>query len=224
VRRALGGETVKFEKQYIDRDEARHLAITHIPLWLESGRIDGFVAVAQDITEHRQEEGRLLQLTQLDALTGLLNRAGFEQYVSDKLRRSEVARSLALLYIDLDHFKPVNDNHGHLVGDELLKQFAQRLKRTVRPTDAVARLGGDEFAIVMVEVRDSASAQAVATKVISAARVPFRVGAVTLHIGASVGVAFGVDPSGAWQDLVARADANLYRAKSMGRGRVASPR
>ena len=123
-----------------------HMLIAHRA---PDGRVSRFSGIMRDITEQKKEATRLLQLSQLDALTGLLNRAGFEEFLGDRLRRTDATAKLALLYIDLDRFKPVNDTHGHLVGDELLRQFAQRLKSTVRPTDEVARLGGDEFAVVV---------------------------------------------------------------------------
>jgi len=218
VEQALAGETVSFERDYPGRGSATHLALSYIPLRLEDGSVDGFVGVAQDISQHRQEEVRLLQLTQRDALTGLLNRAGFEAVLDQRLKEG-IGETLALLYIDLDHFKPVNDQHGHPVGDQLLQQFAQRLLRVVRPTDAVARLGGDEFAIVLTGVREPDHAQRVADKVVAAASQPFEVGALRLSVGTSVGVAFRADPATGWRDLVARADTMLYRAKEGGRGR-----
>ena len=220
VERVLRGEAVQFEKAYPARGPTHHLSISYIPLWLETGEVDGFVAVVQDITQQKQEELRLLQLTQRDQLTGLLNRAGFEEHLERQIGLGFGA-SLALLYIDLDHFKPVNDRHGHPVGDQVLQNFAQRLQKLVRPDDAVARLGGDEFAIVLSNVRASANAMAVAEKVVAAARAPFGIHALQLHIGASVGIAFGVDAADGWRSLVERADARLYQAKAAGRGRVA---
>ncbi len=218
--RALAGETVQFEREYPDHGNPRHLSVSYIPLWLDDGTVDGFVGVAQDITLHRQEEERLLQLTQRDPLTGLLNRAGFEQQMERRMHAGEGA-TLALLYIDLDHFKPVNDRHGHPVGDILLRLFAQRLSDIVRPTDAVARLGGDEFAILLGGVREAAHAESVANKVVATAQSAFDVDGRVLYIGASVGVAFGADAAIGWRDLVARADARLYQAKEAGRGRHA---
>ena len=221
IERVLAGESVSFEREYANRNAARHLSMSYIPLWLDDGRVDGFIGVGQDITQHRQEESRLLQLTQRDALTGLLNRVGFEQFLEAALSGEGSASPLALLYVDLDHFKLVNDTHGHPVGDQVLRQFAQRLVASVRPTDAVARLGGDEFAIALTGVREPVHAQAVAEKVVAAAGMPFEVGALVLQVGASVGVAAGADSSGGWRDLVARADAMLYQAKAGGRGRQA---
>ena len=219
--RALAGETVQFERHCPQRPGAPHLSVTYVPLRLEDGTVDGFVGIAMDITPHRREQVRLQQLAQRDALTGLLNRAGFEQQLQACLQAGEGA-AVALLYIDLDRFKPVNDQHGHAVGDELLRQFAQRLTLLVRPSDAVARLGGDEFAVLLTGVRKAGHASTVADKVLAAAHRPFAAGALQLHIGASVGVAFGADPaSGAsgGAELLARADAELYRAKAAGRGR-----
>ncbi len=221
VDRALAGEAVSFEKTYVERGGTRHLRISYIPLWLDSGGVDGFVSVAQDITQHKLEEQRLLQLTQRDPLTGLLNRLGFEAQAARWLAEGHGA-SLALLCIDLDHFKPVNDDHGHPAGDQVLQLFAQRLQRLVRPTDAVARLGGDEFAVLLSGVRQRSNAHAVAAKVIAAAGAPFLMGdGLAVRIGASVGVAFGTDPEIGLADLMARADDMLYRAKDSGRGQQA---
>jgi diguanylate cyclase (GGDEF)-like protein/PAS domain S-box-containing protein len=217
---ALAGDTVSFERDYPGRGSAAHLAITYIPLRPGGERIDGFVSVAQDITAYRLEQVRLLQLVQRDPLTGLLNRAGFTQRLDDALgdaRGDPAALSTALLCVDLDRFKPVNDRHGHAVGDRLLQIVADRLVRLVRPADAVARLGGDEFAILLCGVREPRHAITVAQKVVAAIAAPFDVGDAKLHIGASVGVAVGAENA---TELMARADAALYKAKGAGRGVV----
>ena len=219
--RALAGETVHFERRYQHADGIQNLAIDYIPLLLDNGETDGFVGVSQDITQHRQEQGRLRQLAQRDGLTGLLNRAGFEEHLEHLLDAGE-GDGLALLYIDLDHFKPVNDQFGHPVGDRVLQDFAKRLRDAVRPTDVSARLGGDEFAVVLKGVRDVGNANKVADKIVAAARAPFEVDGQTLHIGASVGVAFGVQPGSGWRELVSHADTLLYEAKKAGRGQRAS--
>ncbi|MDE2275671.1 MAG: PAS domain-containing protein [Burkholderiales bacterium] len=217
IERALAGEAVAFDLGYTDGAGERHLQISYIPLRRESGEPDGFVVVGQDISGHKRETSQLREQALRDPLTGLLNRAGFEQAVG-LMRRSEA--TLALLYIDLDHFKPVNDRHGHPAGDALLRAFGERLSRLVRPTDAVARLGGDEFAVALPGMQQAAQAQAVAAKVLAAAVRPFAVGPLQLQIGASVGVAFGADPAQDWHELVARADAALLQAKAAGRGRA----
>lgn len=218
IERVLAGETVSFERDYEAVDGRRHLALSYIPMRLDDGRIDGFVGVGHDITRHRREEVRLMAMAQRDPLTGLLNRAGLETHLEQRLQGGD-GSGLALLYIDLDRFKAINDNHGHPVGDQLLRQFAQRLCALVRPTDAVARLGGDEFALVLDGVREPGHAHAVADKVIAAAAAPFQVGGLALEIGASIGVALGNAHRTGWGALVERADTNLYRAKQSGRGR-----
>ncbi|MGC3986550.1 MAG: diguanylate cyclase [Pseudorhodoferax sp.] len=220
IARALAGEEVSFELHLPQRSHGQHLAVHYIPLRMDDGALDGFVAVGQDITQHRQEAKRLLGLAQRDAMTGLLNRAGLQDWLHLQQAHGDAAQ-IGLLCIDLDRFKLVNDQHGHPVGDGLLQGFAERLRRLVRPADAVVRMGGDEFAVLLAGVRDGPALQTVADKVLHATRQPFEVGALRLQIGASVGTALGLDPLGGWDELLARADAMLYRNKSEGRGRAA---
>ena len=217
IERAIAGETVVFELQSPGRDGIRNVSLSYVPLRLSTGELDGFVAVTQDVTDHRREESRLLELSQRDPLTGLMNRAGFEQYLQRNLLEGG-GSSLALLYVDLDGFKTVNDGHGHAAGDLVLQAFSKRLASLVRPTDAVARLGGDEFAIALAGVREQANARDVADKVLMAAHTPFEVNNVFVRIGASVGVAFSADPVSGWSDLVERADVQLLSAKACGKG------
>jgi diguanylate cyclase (GGDEF)-like protein/PAS domain S-box-containing protein len=217
IERALAGEALVFERTSESGAAPRHLRVSYLPLRLADGTLDGFIGVAQDITEHKVEQARLLELTRLDPLTGALNRAGFEHALEERVRRP-TAGLLALLCIDLDHFKAVNDRHGHPVGDELLKIFVRRLRNAVRPTDAVARLGGDEFAVLLDGLREAANAEQVAEKVLAAAQAPFRIDALELQVGASVGIAVRHAAEGG-PALVERADGMLYLAKQAGRGR-----
>ena len=216
--RALAGETVSFESSFDGAEGSTNLSISHTPLRDDQERVDSVVTVARDITLQKREEMRLRELSQRDALSGLLNRAGFEKYLGAALADGG-GPSLALLYVDLDQFKPINDQHGHAVGDQVLQLFAERLRRTVRPTDGVARVGGDEFAVVLADINDPAVARAVAAKVLASVQTPFAIGELQLTIGASIGIAFGASLDAGWPDLVARADANLYKAKAAGRGR-----
>jgi len=218
----LAGETAIFEEEYTRLAGPRYLSLSLIPLRLDHGGIDGVVGIGQDITAHREKEVRLLELSQTDPLTGVMNRAGFERFI-ERCVDDNGGPGLAMLYVDLDHFKSVNDNHGHAVGDDLLRAFAARLRGLVRPTDAVARLGGDEFAIALCGVREAVHAENVADKVLRAAHEPYALGAgLQLYVGASVGVAVGVAAGGDWRALLERADGMLYRAKHNGRGRQAS--
>lgn len=216
VARVLAGETVSYEKEYPGAEVGKHASVTYVPLRLEDGTVDGFIGVAHDITRHSEERTRLLALAERDPLTGLLNRAGFDAWLVRQAEAGDGATT-AVLFIDLDRFKPVNDTHGHAVGDEVLILFGGRLQRLVRPTDAVARLGGDEFAIVLTGVTELGHVEAVARKVSDAAAKPFHVGGLRLTVGASVGVALDATGEGGWKGLIARADAMSYRVKAAGR-------
>lgn len=219
MQRAYAGEAVDFTLDYPSASGTRWLSMSCLPLRVE-GLLDGFVGVSKDVTEQRREEARLTHLAQRDPLTGLLNRAGFDAEIERLVRQGD-GPHLALLYVDLDHFKPVNDTHGHAAGDLVLQLFAKRLAQSVRESDRVARLGGDEFAVLLVSVGAAVNARDVADKVLKAAQSRFEVEGQSVAIGASVGVAFGVAPGDSWRSLVARADAMLYQAKQAGRGRHA---
>jgi len=182
MKRAFAGESVTFALDYATPEGTTWLELSCIPLQLAGHGVDGFVGIAQDITSQRREQDRLTALSQRDALTALLNRAGFEQFFG-RLSDSGQGAALGLLYIDLDRFKAVNDQHGHAVGDRLLQAVARRLAGLVRPTDAVARLGGDEFVILLADVGALAHCDAVADKVVAAVGAPFDVDGQWLHIG-----------------------------------------
>ena len=221
IERALNGENVTYEKQY-DSGAVRRVSASYSPLVAEDGGVIGIVAMAHDITTHHRERERLQQLSERDSLTGLLNRQAFEAWIADACLEHS-GRDLAVLYVDLDHFKPVNDQFGHAVGDLALGEFARRLCSVVRPTDAVARLGGDEFAIALPGVRSMADAEMIAQKVVAEGGRPMKIDMHEIRIGASVGVA--VDASRereGWKGLIARADEMLYRAKRSGRNKVCS--
>jgi diguanylate cyclase (GGDEF)-like protein/PAS domain S-box-containing protein len=220
VERAFNGESVQFELDYASRDGGVSRSISYVPLPGKEGSPEGFVVVSNDITSQKRESRRLLELSQRDSLTGLLNRAGLDDYLrqwTSVVSTGEVA----VLYIDLDNFKPVNDQYGHAAGDEVLRCFAERLQSLVRPSDAVARLGGDEFAVALVDLPGHDTAEAIASKVIAAAIMPFGVVGGTILVGASVGIAYGLGAGEHWKDLVDRADEKLIVAKSSGKGRQA---
>lgn len=219
--KALSGEGVRFDHAVTGPRGGRHLAMEYLPLRSPSGEADGFVVVGQDITETFQERVRLQALSLTDALTQLLNRAGFEQRVTSQLM-PDGPSPLAVLFLDLDRFKQVNDSHGHGTGDELLKLVAKRLQRLVRPSDTVARLGGDEFVVALHGAIDEAQVRRVAETMVEALGRPFQLDRVgSVEIGASVGAVIGQATRANWGDLVTWADQQLYVAKGVGRGRVA---
>jgi diguanylate cyclase (GGDEF)-like protein len=152
-----------------------------------------------------------------DGLTSLANRSLFDAMLGNHLamcRRNKT--NLAILYIDLDGFKPVNDVHGHATGDEVLRAVAARLKSAIRDSDVAARLGGDEFGVILVNAGLEA-AQGVAAKLIDALSIPYSLGSLTLDISASIGIA-GYPESGTTSEALShRADEAMYKAKAAGK-------
>jgi diguanylate cyclase (GGDEF)-like protein len=188
------------------------------------GRPAWFAVSAQDITERRKAEQDLRDLTATlsvravrDPLTGLSNRVLLEERLRAVLARdARTGDTTALLFLDLDGFKAVNDEHGHLIGDAVLRTIADRLKAGVRPSDTVARLGGDEF-VILVEGAKEDGVLALAQRLRTAVAEPMTVANLDLQVGVSVGVALstgGVDEPIA---LLARADRTMYDAKRAGR-------
>lgn len=196
----------------------RHLAFNGKRLLDDRGRTLGWRGVIADVTEKVDTELRLRQLAHTDSLTGLANRFMLRDALSAALR---AGRPGALLMVDLDHFKIVNDNLGHSAGDELLKCVAQRLRDSLRTGDTVARLGGDEFAVVMTHSGAADEAGVLAQRLIDALELPIDVQGRHLRVGASVGVALFGDNEVGVDDVLVRADTALYAAKEGGRGRLA---
>ena len=219
LHRALAGETVVFEQEHRNRDMYRCEEINYLPQFDTHGDVAGVHSVTLDITERKKQELRLRALTTTDHLTGLLNRAGFEERLATALSQASAERTIgALLLIDLDGFKSVNDTYGHAVGDVLLRTFGQRLARVVRPYDGVARFGGDEFAVILERLPLQDNAKTVAANILHVCNRPFRLGTATVRIGASIGIA-GFDANTLAQSVVFEAaDEALYEAKSRGKG------
>jgi len=172
------------------------------------------VAVVTDVTARRQAETHNRYLAFHDHLTGLPNRALLNERIDQALARA----GLALIYIDLDRFKEVNDEHGHQSGDGLIRAFSSRLTRIVREFDTVARLGGDEFAILLPAVNGAPDPAKVCRRVIEAASKAFSIDGKTLYVGASIGIAFAGAGYIGQVELQRRADVALYQAKREGRG------
>jgi diguanylate cyclase (GGDEF)-like protein/PAS domain S-box-containing protein len=176
------------------------------------------VGVLRDITERKNAERRLIQMAHYDALTGLPNRTLFYKNLTRIVAgASDRGWSVALLCIDLDNFKNVNDTRGHVLGDELLCQVSRRLVDCVRIRDSIARLGGDEFAIILVARDSQRRAYAVAERVREVLRVPFALNGIEVAMSASVGIALYPDDAVNSETLIRYADTALYQAKRAGR-------
>jgi diguanylate cyclase (GGDEF)-like protein len=147
-----------------------------------------------------------------------VNRAGFEQRLTDAMARSKTTHaSMAVMYLDIDRFKDINDTHGHLAGDMLLKAFAARLLRTLRSVDTVARLGGDEFTVIMEGLVKPEDAVTVAAKIVHSMQPLFSLESHPVPVSASIGVAFYQGEDITPQALIRQADELLYEAKAAGR-------
>jgi diguanylate cyclase (GGDEF)-like protein/PAS domain S-box-containing protein len=226
LERALRGEAVTFEGEIKTAEKYQSYRADYIPQFGADGVTPiGCVAMITDTTDQRREERRLSELSQRDVLTGLYNRAGFDARLHNALALSQASgATLALLYLDMDRFKQVNDTLGHGAGDFLLQAFGGRLTKALRAGDVVARLGGDEFAVLLDGLEGDAPqvASRVATSIVNAMREPFHFEEQTLNISTSVGAALhrGGQPVTA-QELLRRADEQLYEAKRAGRDRFA---
>jgi diguanylate cyclase (GGDEF)-like protein/PAS domain S-box-containing protein len=200
-----------------------------IPVWQtiaakrRDGRMTQISAVGRDVTERRRFEAALAHQATHDALTGLPNRALLLDHLGLALARSDRGPNLvALLFLDLDRFKSVNDTLGHEAGDDLLIAVAQRISEVLRPADTVARLGGDEFVILCEEVVDEHHAVSIAQRVLSLVETqPFVLQGTSLALTASIGIALSPGGEGAHAEALLRdADAAMYRAKDLGRARL----
>lgn len=196
------------------------------PEWLSicsirapSGEVDYFVATFSDITERKRAEDRIIHQAYHDALTNLPNRVLFRDRLEQSLAFARRMRhkKVALLFIDLDRFKLVNDSLGHAAGDQLLQQVAQRLRDIGRQTDTLARLGGDEFTILLPDVDHVEEAMVVADKVLEALKPPFAVGGRDIFVSASIGISMYPDDGADVDVLMKHADTAMYRVKKEGR-------
>ncbi len=186
----------------------------------ETGRVIGVEGFSTDVTTMKLAEAELAHQARSDALTGLSNRLNFREATTRALAR--IARhpgTLAVLFLDLDGFKRVNDTLGHAAGDDVLRQVADRLRRVIRREDLVARLGGDEFAVLLAEIRDPGEASATARRILASLEQPILANGQTASISTGVGIAIASNADTDPDELINRADIALYQAKRVGRGR-----
>lgn len=217
---ARSGESSTFDYVWQAPGGARHFEVVYKPVRDSEQQVVGVHAFSRDVTTEREELRRLEQTTLTDHLTGLLNRKGFDRRIAVAFERSgEHAEPMALMLVDLDDFKDVNDTFGHAYGDRLLTFVGERLERCVSERDAVARIGGDEFAIVLEKEVDRETIAAAARDIVAALSEPYDIDGSRIRCRSSVGAALH-DPSGASSanELFMRADTALYAAKHAGKG------
>jgi len=218
VQRALTGARCETEFEIEFRGQRRSLQASYLPHRDEAGRVLGVYTLASDVTPLKRVQKQLVQLARYDTLTGLANRGEFNNCLrAAMLRSNRAAKPLALLFMDVDHFKAINDQHGHVAGDEVLQEVANRLQAAVRRTDTVARLAGDEFVIILEELGDGEELAFVARKILGAISRPILYREVELNVSVSIGIALHTDRAMTAGALLAAADRALYEAKAAGR-------
>lgn len=203
----------------LPEDHWRWVRARGAPVADDDGAVTEWVGVLEDVHERRQAQARIAYMAHHDALTGLANRVLFGERLDGAIAACADGLQGALLCLDLDLFKEVNDTHGHPVGDALLKAVTERLRASVRKTDTVARLGGDEFAIIQTcTVGQPGAATELAGRLIRALCAPFEIQGHRIVIGTSIGITLIGERSRCAEQLMREADLALYRAKQAGRG------
>jgi diguanylate cyclase (GGDEF)-like protein/PAS domain S-box-containing protein len=189
----------------------------YVPVRDNEGRLIEVEGIIIDVTERKAAEDKITLLARTDGLTGLANRATFTERLTQAFAAAQRgALAFAILYLDLDRFKPINDSFGHPVGDLLLQRVAQRLKSCTRESDLVARLGGDEFAIIQGEIREPANAGELAAKLQTALALPFLINNNEIKISVSIGISPYVAGTAGADAMLVQADLALYRSKDEG--------
>jgi diguanylate cyclase (GGDEF)-like protein/PAS domain S-box-containing protein len=207
-----------FEYNYTDKQGKRHICVSGEPLFDADGRFAGYRGVSRDITARKEAEARIEYLASHDSLTGLPNRVMFGELLNHVLASSQRnQRKFAVLFIDLDRFKFINDSLGHEAGDALLREVAHRLKDNLRASDIVARLGGDEFVMLLQDLHGIEQAGRIARKLLSAVIKPIEIQGQECRVTASIGISVFPDDAQDETALMTHADIAMYHAKEEGK-------
>ncbi len=221
LKQAWRGQASQCEHEIVRKNHTRIVHSTFLPQ-LRDGTVTSVFVLTTDATVSRQHERSLYALAHTDALTSLPNRRHFDAALQTcASRRPQAGQYLALLYLDIDHFKQINDQHGHATGDAVLVEFARRLRAAVRTSDIVARLAGDEFTVLLQDVRSETDVELVMRKILESIWTPFVLPDCTLDVGTTIGAAIAAGPGITPRLLMESADAALYTAKDAGRNTYA---
>ncbi|RJG02466.1 GGDEF domain-containing protein [Noviherbaspirillum sedimenti] len=217
---ALSGQRVEFDIATLGGDGTlRQLHTTFVPDIAADGTVLGIYTLSTDVSALHAVQRQLQQMARFDALTGLPNRYQMNEKLVEAIARCRRAGTpMALMFLDIDHFKAINDSLGHAAGDEMLKEFGRRLKASVRETDAVCRLAGDEFLIILEQLGSTAETEGIARKILANAGAPCKIQGQPLRIGTSIGIAYCQEQPLLPDALIDHADQALYQAKQAGRG------
>jgi diguanylate cyclase (GGDEF)-like protein/PAS domain S-box-containing protein len=218
IQRAMSGHRVEFDSASEVLGVTRYLHTIYVPEITQDGNVMGIYALGIDTTALKESERQLRQLAQFDSLTGLPNRSYFSERLAGAAARCRRnGQPMAVMFLDVDHFKSINDRFGHSAGDAVLTEFAARLKAVLRATDTVGRWAGDEFVIAVEEQRSPAETEYVAIKILERISEPFAVAGEQMTITTSIGITFVYPGDIAPAEILDRADKALYKAKEAGR-------
>ncbi len=213
-------KSFRLEKRYLRKDgKVVWVRINTVMKWSEDGQPLHNISVVEDISESKTAEARIEHLATHDALTGLPNRALFGEILARRLGRKNASyrEPCAVLFVDLDRFKSINDTLGHQTGDRVLKAVAKRITAGVRSSDRVARFGGDEFIVLLNELKDGSQAAVIAEQILRSLQLPVQVNGTELRVTASIGVAVTPEDGTDSETLLRHADMAMYAAKEDGR-------
>ncbi len=215
----FAGKTTTFTHAMASQGKQRIVEVTIVPECIGE-RVEGAYAFVHDITDLKNIEARLSELVRVDTLTQLPNRFSFNERLTVAIARSERTKlPMALMFLDVDRFKSINDTFGHEMGDKVLQEFARRVTGAIRATDTVARLAGDEFVVIVEGLREDSEVHVIAQKVLAAFEPEVQLPSGPIKVSTSIGVAIRRAGQLDGDELLRNADGALYVSKHGGRGR-----